>query len=437
MTSPSSSDANAPSPAAEAARARRLRAAFEHAVLGVALVDRAGRIVEANPALERMLGYAAGALPGASFEQVLPPTALGLDPAALPALWGGTLRLPVMEREVPRADGQRCWTRIHLALVRDEAGTSEHLLAQLADATLQRRVEAEFEREQALLDQLFETSPAGLILGDAQGRILRANAEFTRLFGYTNEEALGRTPEELITPDEQRVEVRELSGQIAQGGQVSVETVRRHKDGHLREVSVSGTLVPLPNGEVAAYVMYQDIAARKAMERALREASITDPLTGLANRRGFFHLAEREWKLAGRRGEDLLLLYLDVDNFKEINDRFGHAEGDQVLRELAALLQDAFRTTDVVARLRTPDVVARLGGDEFVVLAIGAAAGAETLLAARLREALARYNAEGARPYSVSLSLGMVRHSASGAASIDELLAAADHQMYAAKRARA
>jgi len=149
-------------------------------------------------------------------------------------------------------------------------------------------------------------------------------------------------------------------------------------------------------------------------------------LTGLYNRRGFMTLAERQLKLGRRSGRGMTLFVMDVDRLKQINDTFGHFEGDSALKRTANALEHTFRDSDVVARL---------GGDEFAVLAIEASGHSAEAIRARLFESLKSISAQQHR-YDISLSIGLARFEASSRTSLEELMARADQAMYEDKNRR-
>jgi len=168
-------------------------------------------------------------------------------------------------------------------------------------------------------------------------------------------------------------------------------------------------------------------AAKQYMLQAeLGNLALTDELTGLYNRRGFMALSERQLRLARRSGRGMLLFMMDVDCLKQINDSFGHFEGDRALKRTADVLEETFRGSDVVARL---------GGDEFAVLAIEAAGHSEATIKTRLFECLKSISADESR-YEISLSLGLARFDPSSCTSIGELMVKADQDMYEQKRRR-
>jgi two-component system cell cycle response regulator len=171
-----------------------------------------------------------------------------------------------------------------------------------------------------------------------------------------------------------------------------------------------------------------NIGARTVgLQQHLRELSIVDHLTGLYNRRGFVTLAERHLMLARRKRQPLVMLAADLDDLKFINDNYGHAAGDQALRAAAGVLQNTYRSADIVARL---------SGDEFAVFPLEASAESCGLLRDRLKANLDAYNAAHPSEWAVSMSIGMARLDPSLCTTVEQLLAEADHELYQQKRLR-
>ena len=166
---------------------------------------------------------------------------------------------------------------------------------------------------------------------------------------------------------------------------------------------------------------------RKQAEEVIHNQSITDELTNLFNRRGFFTLAEQQLQIARRTGREMVLLFADLDKLKWINDTLGHAEGDRALREAAKILKNTFRKSDIIARI---------GGDEFVVLAVETPENNAGILMKHLQEKMDAYNSKESMPYKLSLSLGVVRFDPLAPATIDELLTQADAVMYEQKKGK-
>jgi diguanylate cyclase (GGDEF)-like protein len=174
-------------------------------------------------------------------------------------------------------------------------------------------------------------------------------------------------------------------------------------------------------------VTLRDISRRKREEARLRKASLTDDLTRLYNRRGFLALADQQLRVARRQGKDAVVMYVDMDGFKQLNDSYGHAMGDRALVAVARMLQETVRDCDVVARL---------GGDEFTVLALDADGIGARVIQRRIEERLALLNARGDFPVALGLTIGHTRVRPTEHAGVSELLARADQLLYARKRRR-
>ncbi|MEI7834096.1 MAG: diguanylate cyclase [bacterium] len=172
--------------------------------------------------------------------------------------------------------------------------------------------------------------------------------------------------------------------------------------------------------------LLQEIEGRKRVEAEIREIAVRDELTGLYNRRGFFVLTEQQFKIVQRTRKPLLLIFLDVDGLKGINDQLGHQEGDCALQATARLLQQTFRESDIIARL---------GGDEFALLLINNTLSAEAF-SARLHQALETYNLRAEQHFALAMSWGMARYDPAAPVSLDQLLATADQEMYGRKSAK-
>lgn len=168
-------------------------------------------------------------------------------------------------------------------------------------------------------------------------------------------------------------------------------------------------------------VIYFVIEHRKKIEQKLLALSLTDELTGLNNRRGFFMLAEHQMKIAHRSRIGMFLLYADIDHFKQLNDRFGHQDGDRVLREVAHFLKSHYRETDIIARM---------GGDEFVIFPAGTSQESVHIIAERFQQIVGHFKAMGMGEYQFSISFGTSFYDPSNPCTLDELLRQADTVMY-------
>ncbi|MHA2010158.1 MAG: sensor domain-containing diguanylate cyclase [Promethearchaeota archaeon] len=180
------------------------------------------------------------------------------------------------------------------------------------------------------------------------------------------------------------------------------------------------------NGEtVAITVTSKDITKMKQLEETLRSLSFTDELTGLYNKSGFTTLTQQQLKVANRLQRGVFLLYADIDNLKQINDKYGHPEGDQLLKKTANLLKDIFRGSDTIARI---------GGDEFVVFSIETTDTNYDIIKTRFQQKLDNYNTKSDRPYTLTINTGIAYQEEGYSFSIDELMEKADKAMYEQKK---
>ncbi|PMQ01731.1 MAG: hypothetical protein CBR30_04820 [Dictyoglomus sp. NZ13-RE01] len=172
---------------------------------------------------------------------------------------------------------------------------------------------------------------------------------------------------------------------------------------------------------------YEKAKILRMDEERLKDLIYTDELTGLYNRRGFYSFAERQLKLASRLNRTVLLIYIDIDNLKWINDNFGHKEGDLYIIDFANILKKTFRESDIIGRI---------GGDEFVVLCFDINPGAYEKIITRLYENISKYNTESKKPYQISFSIGFSLYNPEKPISLDELLNIADKRMYKEKKTK-
>ena len=174
-------------------------------------------------------------------------------------------------------------------------------------------------------------------------------------------------------------------------------------------------------------MLQRNINERKQVESKLYNLSITDELTGLYNRRGFFTLAEHRLMLAKREKTGLLILYADLDHLKDVNDTLGHEEGDRLIKDTADIIKSTYRKTDIIARI---------GGDEFVAFPVGTTEDHVAIIAGRLEKNIENYNSQRASEYKMSVSIGIAAYDPNSVKSVDGLLAQADELMYEHKKSK-
>ena len=285
---------------------------------------------------------------------------------------------------------------------------------------------------------LFEATPDGVLVVSPDGRVAAVNPAFCRMFG------LGTGPSEVVGLELQQLWERfhalfvdtaafELRAREAMG---AAGVGRRQSwpltDGRFLEFEV----VPVGDEGSAPELLWlwrdaTDQARLRAVEALVRPVeqnlSFLDELTGLFNRRGFLGHARPQLDAAARLHRPMLLIFVDLDGLKPINDRLGHAAGDQALVDTAAVLRSTFRERDIIARL---------GGDEFVVLVTDASLVNPDGLLARLDHRVRAMNDRPGRPFVLAFSTGVSRFDPGSPETLEELLSQADRRMYREKRRR-
>lgn len=225
------------------------------------------------------------------------------------------------------------------------------------------------------------------------------------------------------------VPIRKLDPVGAIGNYWAQERQPSEREVSLLQALADATSIAMENIQIYAELERRVRDRTADLEQAneeIRQLSVTDDLTGVTNRRGFYLLAESALHASRRDGHSCLLAFIDVDGLKQVNDDKGHLVGDALIADAARLLR---------ATLRKSDIVARLGGDEFCVLVTDPDAG-PAVLRARIVDALRCFNEAETRPYRLSTSIGLMRVPATDISTVDELLARADELMYEEKKAR-
>ena len=288
--------------------------------------------------------------------------------------------------------------------------------------------EQEASRERALAGTVFDSSPVAIVVTDAQGVILKVNQAFCQLTGYSELEARGNTANLLRSGRHDNSFYQEMWSAILSKGYWSGEIWNRHRNGQIIRHELSITAVLDEHQQPSSFVgLLRDVSERYQQEERMRFMATHDQLTGLANRTLLIEELNRSLALAKRQSCGVGLLFIDLNRFKPVNDRYGHSTGDALLKAVAERLTNTCRSSDTLCRQ---------GGDEFVVL-IPDAPSIEHLqtLARKLMSALEQpFHAGPDLPTEIriSASLGVARWP-DHANDADTLIEAADTAMYAAK----
>ncbi len=365
---------------------------------------------------------------GYSMEEMKTLTPLDISPyftqeafeALIVPLRNHELRENTFETLHERKDGSLYPVEVHLQLLDD---SDEHFfLAVIMDTT--ERLAA--EQEMRLAAQVFESSSDGVMITDSENRIIRTNRAFTDITGYPEDEVLGQNPRMLGSGANDNALFSDMWSSLMSADRWQGEHWNRHKNGEIYLVWQRISVIRDACGNPVNYIgLFTDITARKASEESVKHQAQHDHLTGLPNRILFKDRFAQQLARARRNKESFALLYMDLDNFKPVNDQYGHYFGDLLLKEVANRLLGATREMDTVSRQ---------GGDEFTILVPGiesiehVRSFAEKLLVA----VSAPYVIECVT-LQVTLSIGIALYPEDGEDE-DSLTRSADLAMYQAKR---
>ncbi len=352
--------------------AAKFRNLFDGVPIGLYRTTLDGQILDINPALCKMLGY-----PDQDGLKNINVSEIYLDPVDHQS-WGREVallgELVNREAQLRRADGKAIWVLDNSRAVHDPGGNVLWCEGSLQDITRRKQAEQALTETNQHLSSILNSITEAYIALDYEWRFLEVNPV------ATNEVFLGRSAADLLGkiyweefPQSYRSEFHR---------QYTIAMAEQHPVHFEAESKINGRwweahAYPYP-GRLAIYM--RDITERKRGEAFIREMAYHDPLTGLLNRKGFTDRVEQEISRARRNDQKLVVLFIDLDGFKEVNDTYGHDAGDRVLCEVARRLKVSSRREDVITRM---------GGDEFILVGEIQAPGDPLPIAERIREELA------------------------------------------------
>ncbi len=293
------------------------------------------------------------------------------------------------------------------------------------EITERKQIEKSLQESEELYRTLAEKSFAGVyVVQDGKFRFINSNA--ASYAGYTREELVDQPVDQVVHPQD-RENVRKDARAMLRGELITPYEFRViTKQGQTRWIMETITHI-FYQGKRAILGNSMDITDRKQMEEQIVAISMTDQLTGLHNRRGFFTLAEQHLKLSSRMKMGMLLFFADLDGMKWINDTLGHDEGDRALTDVAVMLKETFRSSDIIART---------GGDEFAILTINTTGISPEIIITRLQDRVDKHNNDRDRSCKISISVGTAYYDPDNPCSLDELISRADRLMYNQKRSK-
>lgn len=381
---------------------------------GIFGLDRDGNILFANPTAERIIGRRQGSLEGLAFADVIDGASSALKAPS------GTMN------EATVGNGSR---QVPVEFIRTDVVDRGKLTGQVVtmrDVTARKEAEAALRESEQRFRSLVQNAPDLITVISSDTSVLYQSPSIERVLGYEAEKIVGTKLVDLLHPDDS-AQFLTFLGEVLLGANhpVVVEARLKNSEGSWSDLEIICTAETHVDGRRDIVLNSRDVSERKALESQLRYEAFHDSLTNLANRASFFDRLEHGLARARRNKTRVTVLFIDLDKFKAVNDRFGHDKGDQLLNEVASCL---------LSSVGPGDTAARLGGDEFAVLI-------EDVTEQRATDALAAQIIEAIRGACMMASSELTTAASIGIASSDEpgttagdLLRNADIAMYEAKR---
>ena len=411
---------------------------LEQVSVGIVRATHESLILRCNARFAEIIGYSQDEVPGLTFKDITAPDDVASCMEALQRLWIGATDALSLETRFIRKDGSSIWVKLSASVQCDIEGHALYLLSLVedindrksAEVNLITTAEALWARE-GRYRSAFQTCPdAVLIIRLSDGRIVDANHAFLDVMGFDAREVIGRTSVELgMWPD--ATDRQKLAEALHQNtGCRDIEVRLRRKNGEVFWSELSASFNEI-EGVPCILSFIRDVSVAKVAEEEIKNLAFYDPLTGLPNRRLLWERLRQALIVSTRTRCKHALLFLDLDDFKALNDTFGHHIGDLMLQEAARRIASCVREVDTVARL---------GGDEFVVVLEDlsqipevAAAQAKSV-GAKIQDAVRQpYMLDGCECHSTS-SMGITVFGDQDG-STNEVLQQADIAMYQAKSA--
>jgi diguanylate cyclase (GGDEF)-like protein/PAS domain S-box-containing protein len=409
----------------------------DHAVDIMWIRDMNLRLTYVSPSVTRITGYPVEEAMALTLEQVFTPESLEIAGRAFEEEMAEEMKGPenpsrvrTLEMEGFRKDGTTIWTEEKMTFLRDPAAKPIAILGVSRDITDRKKTEEALRESEERYRNLFEESRDAIVITDGEGHFIELNGAALDLFGYSKEEIMDKNFGQLYA--DPTVGASFQHEMHEKGSVRGYEAKLLTKDKREMDCLLTVTAKRASDGSILRYQgIIRDITEQKRMHEALRESerrykelSITDDLTGLYNVRHFYAQLKSEADRASRYHRPLSLLMMDLDNFKNYNDTYGHLEGDKVLAGLGAMIRNNTRRTDSAYRY---------GGEEFAVILPETPARYASVIAERLRmksknQAFCPVQGEKAQ---ITVSIGISEYVPGE--EISEFIKRADRGMYLAK----
>lgn len=332
------------------------RLTFNQAAVGIARVGTDGAWLEVNQKLCDIVGYDEAELLKLTFQDITHPDDLNADLGYVQQMLAGQIESYAMEKRYFHKSGKTLWINLTVGLARNRDGSPKYFISVVEDIDVRKQSEARLIK----LSLAVEQSPNSIVITDLDARIEYVNATFIRETGYRIEEVVGKNPRMLQSGKTPKATYEDMWAHLRRGELWKGEFTNRRKNSCEYNELVHISPVHQANGQITNYLaIKENITDKKIADERIEKLANFDQLTGLPNRTLLNDRARFSLSLAQRHHEQLTVMFLDLDHFKDVNDTLGHSIGDQLLIEVAKRLK---------ATLREEDTVSRQGGDEFILI---------------------------------------------------------------------
>ncbi|USI26267.1 diguanylate cyclase [Alteromonas macleodii] len=408
---------------------------FHFCPVGLAHVSVDGSFIRVNKRLCDFLGYSDEELTTLTFQELTAPDYLDEDLSYLERLMAGDIDDYAIEKRYVRRDGEQVWAKLTVSLVRDQRGNPDYFISIVEDIDEKKRIQSELFQVDALFSKIVSAFSDRTFIWVATpdlSKLQYVNDGYLNIFGR-NEYELYCNPMSFIDhvheDDKARV-LKLFSQRPLQNWDIQYRIY--DSKGEVKYLHDRGSLI-FDDREMQSLILgtADDITREKTQQQALMSAvtklehlSKTDSLTGLANRREIFSQLSDEISRMDRGQQTSTLVYIDLNKFKEINDKYGHKVGDKALVEFSERMSGL---------LRDSDRFGRIGGDEFVILLYGTGEKETEAFFNRVAQSDFEVNVDGNKVVPIGFSVGWVEWS-EGIETVQEWLDKADEVMYGKKR---
>ncbi len=407
----------------------RLRTIFDNAGMGISILDTELKYIDCNNQWLAMVGYERKELMDKEFTVLTHPDDLSKSRSQLQKIVNNTLSSYTMEKRYIRKDGTIMWGSLSVTPIKDPRGHTISIIGIIVDITRRKEIELRLKDSEQFLRRVIDTSPNPIFVKNWEGEFTLANKAIAELLGTSVDEMLGKRDEDFLpslkeaeqflNDDREVMETRKLkviSEETLTSGDGSVKWLKTIK-------------VPLDDRlyGTAKHVLgvSTDITELKMAEQKLIEMATHDSLTQLPNRRHFYEKLQEVLARSKRQEKYLAVLFIDLDGFKEVNDRLGHDAGDELLKLVAEQL---------ILSVREVDIVSRLGGDEFTVILESVVNDEDIIhVTERIIENVDTPFDIGGEEARVTASVGVSVYPRDGE-NMEELVKKADDAMYISKK---